>query len=79
MWRRLSSSQQQTIIDDIAVVMQEVIRELRTDHAKASKPQSTDLHTAIESSPGFEQSREFATPVRLAAESADIGVEAERH
>ena len=64
LWAMLPPALRRLIVDDIAAVLAEMSREVRTDQAGSPSAQGRRLYPAIDAAPGREQSGELAAPVR---------------
>src|SRR6516225_9196836 len=64
LWASLPPALRRQIVDDVAAILAEVSREIRTGQADAPFPQGSRLHSAVDASPGGEQPGKPAAPIR---------------
>ncbi|MER9243806.1 hypothetical protein [Mesorhizobium sp. M0633] len=67
LWATLSPALRRQILDEVAAVLAEVSREVRTGQANPSGAQSGCLRPAVDAAPGGQQSRKPAAAVRASS------------
>ena len=67
LWAMLSPTLRRQIVDDVAVVLAEVFREIGIGQADTPGAQSGRLHPSVNTPPSRQQSRESALAIRASA------------
>ena len=73
LWATLPSALQRQIVNDIAAVLAEMSREVRTGQAGPLGAQGRGLYPAIDTPSGSKQSGKPATPIRVRQRARELG------